>query len=93
MRGRSFFTPHFVIKLRRTDSIPRFTVTVTTRVAKRAVARNRVKRVLREAIRLHLRRFLPGDYVIIVKAAALKLEAPELRESFLAAVRANRLMQ
>jgi ribonuclease P protein component len=34
------------------------------------VTRNRVKRRVREIVRLHLDRFAPGDYVLIAKPTA-----------------------
>ena len=71
LRGRSFFSPYFVVKFVKTVSAtPRFNIIVSTRVSKRAVERNRIKRIVRDAIRLSLPHFRPGDYVIIVKRQA-----------------------
>lgn len=81
-RGRSFFNPHFVIKFRASHNAPRFTVIVSTKVSKKAVDRNRLKRLLREVIRLQLSKFRGGDYVIIVKPIVVKLSSTELKESF-----------
>jgi ribonuclease P protein component len=83
LRGRSFFSPYFVIKFVASPAalpLPRFTVIVSTKVSKRAVERNRIKRVLREAIRGDLSAFRPGDYVIIVKARAAKRLPAEIRQ-------------
>jgi ribonuclease P protein component len=95
MRGRSFFNPYFVIKHfqgRTLSPVPRFTVTVGVRVSKKAVARNRIKRVIREGIRLHMGEFKPGDYVIIVKSSAMKLPSNELSAQVIKSMKNNRLL-
>ncbi len=79
--GRSFFSPMFIIKFVRGSTAPRFTVVVSTKVSKLAVVRNRIKRVLREYVRLRLQGFVLGDYMIIVRTQAAKLPAEELRGS------------
>jgi ribonuclease P protein component len=94
MRGRSFFSPHFVIKHRKSieDKI-RFTVVVSTKVSKKAVERNKIKRVLRDVIRLRVLPFArSGDYAIIVKANALGLTNDILRERIVAAFKASKLI-
>lgn len=70
LRGRSFFSPYFVVKFINVDTGPRFTVIVSTKVSRRAVERNRLKRIVREALRKSVTAFKPGNYVIIVKARA-----------------------
>ena len=78
LRGRSFFSPYFVIKFIPTKAAPRFTIIVSTRVSKRAVERNRIKRVMRETLRKSLDRFRTGDYVIIVKAKTANQPAAQI---------------
>jgi len=74
-RGRSFFNPLVSVKFFRNDrEKKRFTVVVSTKVSKKAVSRNRLKRILREFVRLRLDKFLPGDYAIVVRPAAAKTE-------------------
>ncbi len=80
-RGRSFFNPYFVIKLAPSKEPARVTVIVSVRVSKKAVDRNRIKRVLRDELRKHIAQFKPGTYAIIVKAFAVKATALELREA------------
>jgi ribonuclease P protein component len=79
-RGRGFFNPLFTVKY-----LPgpgrRFTVVVSTKVSKRAVKRNRIKRVAREFIRLRLEKFRPGDYAIMVKPQAAGKEAADWRKN------------
>jgi ribonuclease P protein component len=52
---------------------------VSKKVSKKAVLRNRVKRVLREKVRLNLSRQKPGKYLVIVKPQAANMTAAELR--------------
>lgn len=79
-RGRSFFSSYFVIKFIATDQDSRrFTVVVSTKVSKRAVERNRIKRVIRETLRQALPHFKPGDYVIIVKNSVANKPAEDIR--------------
>lgn len=93
-RGRGFFYPHFNIKYNKSGLLaPRFTVVVSTKVSKKAVSRNRIKRILREVIRLRLLEFSIGDYAIIVKPQAMKLSPVELRNKFLAAAQTARLLK
>ncbi len=92
-RGRSFFSPYFVVKYLKTADAARVTVVVSTKVSKKAVLRNRIKRIIRDLIR---RSVLPtlksGDYVIIVKPLVAKLEAPVIREEALGLLRKTRLL-
>ena len=71
VRGRSFFSPNFVVKFRPDPAMTtRVAVVVSNYVSKKAVDRNRVKRLIREAIRLNLSNLKTGDYVIIVRPKA-----------------------
>jgi len=92
-RGRSFFSPHFVIKfLKSQTAVTRITVVVSTKVSKKAVIRNRIKRVIRETLRLNLPALKSGDYVVIVKPSATKLETPLIRQQVLGLLRSARLL-
>jgi ribonuclease P protein component len=91
-RGRGFFYPLFTIKFIKSLPPSRFTVIVSTKVSKKAVVRNRIKRVLRESLRINLMSFVEGDYAIIVKPAANKVSSQILREKFLEGLRASKLL-
>ena len=62
------------------DEAPaRLGLAVSRKVDRRAVGRNRIKRLLRDEFR-HLRTRLPaGAYVIVARAGAAKLDAAQLR--------------
>lgn len=52
---------------------------VSKKVSKKAVERNRIKRALREYVRLNLDQTKPGKYLIMVKSGAASLSGSELR--------------
>lgn len=80
--GRSFFNPFFTIKHLPTDPTKRFSVVVSTKVFKKAVARNRLKRLIREHLRKNLHRFRNGSFVIIVKPKTGGLPEKEIMAKF-----------
>lgn len=77
-KGRSFFNPFFVIKSLPSDSV-KATVIVSNKVSKSAVARNKIKRMVREELKKALPRIKPGNYAIIIKPAAAKISMDELK--------------
>lgn len=62
---------------------PRLGVAVSRKVDKRAVGRNRIKRMARECFRLERARLPAGDYVLIAQPGAKSLDNTALREQFL----------
>jgi ribonuclease P protein component len=60
----------------------RLGLTVGKRVDKRAVGRNRIRRVLRETFRLARPTLPPGDYVVLAKPEARALANAALRDEF-----------
>ena len=78
-KGRGFFNPEFNIRfLPKTQGELRLTVVVSTKVDKRAVKRNRLKRLIREFVRLRLKLLSLGDYVIMLKPMAAKTQESNL---------------
>ncbi len=74
-RGRGFFNSEISIKcLPKVGEAPKFTVVVSTKVDKRAVKRNRLKRIIREFLKTQMTRIRPGDYVIMLKPRSAKIE-------------------
>jgi ribonuclease P protein component len=61
----------------------RLGMTVSKRVDKRAVARNRIRRQVREVFRLQRAHLPPGNYVFQAKPEANKVDNPGLRSALL----------
>ncbi len=77
--GRAFFNSFLSLKvLRKTQSAPRITVVVSTKVSKSAVKRNRLKRIVREFLRKKTDLLLGADYVVILKPASAKAVEAEI---------------
>lgn len=92
-RGRSFFNPYFVLKHSPTTEPARVTVVVSVKVSKRAVDRNRIKRVIRETLRKDITKFKPGNYAILVKQSAMKISSQELREQITKSLIASKTLK
>ena len=82
-RGRTFFNPFFSIRFLPKPAEKRFTVVVSTKVYKRAVARNRLKRLVREYLRKNLSSFKSGSYVIAAKPKITGLPEKDIVKQFL----------
>ena len=61
---------------------PRLGLAVSRKVDPRAVGRNRIKRVLREAFRRQRAQLWPGSYVIVARVAARDADNGALRVAF-----------
>jgi len=59
----------------------RLGITVSKKVSKKAVVRNRIKRQIREYFRAHHYEFEPLDYVVIARSASASTDSARLRES------------
>lgn len=93
-RGRSFFCPSFSLKYLSSSQVsPRFTVVVSTKVSKNAVVRNRIKRVVREFLRVKLSKLKKGDYILVSKPQASKVENYQLREALEKLIIESRLLE
>lgn len=79
--GRKFHTPHFVVMSKENDrGENRLGITVSSRVG-HAVARNRIKRLLREFFRRLRHEIIPcQDTVIIARKGADKLSLDEVAQ-------------
>jgi ribonuclease P protein component len=75
--GNEFFT---VNALPNGLSIPRLGMSVAARNLKHAVARNRIRRLIRESFRAHSASLPAFDLVIGVRAAVLGAESARVRE-------------
>lgn len=74
-RGRKFFDPLFTVRMLFDPSAvaPRFAIVISTKVSKRATRRNRIRRLLRELLRVHMQSIRPGDYLIQVQPRAAQV--------------------
>lgn len=81
-RGRSFFLPVLQIKsLPNTLGIIRCAVVVGTKVSKRAVVRNKIRRRIREVMRLIMPKLTGSvDMIISTKKGAEKLTYAEIEK-------------
>lgn len=85
--ARRTSTPELSLHWLRDGAAPRLGLAVSRKVDTRAVARNRIKRQLREQFR-HCRGALaPGAYVVVARKPAATLANAQLRASFEALLR------
>lgn len=80
--GRRTAEPLLALHYLAGDTPAKLGLAVSRKVDPRAVARNRIKRILRDAFR-HLRAHLaPGSYVVVARPGASRATATELRAAF-----------
>ena len=78
--GKASHTSALVIKFVAQEK-KRLAFVVSKKVSKKAVERNRIKRILREFLRQHIEYLASGDYMVIVKPQAKGLSAAALRDN------------
>ena len=76
-------SPMLAVHLLSEEGPARLGLAVSRKVDKRAVGRNRIKRVLRDAFRLLQPRLAPGSYVVVARPAAAQADNDALRAAFL----------
>lgn len=83
--GRRLSSPQLRLfaHVRAEAKAPRLGVAVSKKVDKRAVGRNRIKRLARETFRRERHQLPPGDYVLIAQPGASALSSGELRAQWL----------
>ena len=69
------------------DRPARLGLAVSRKVDKRAVVRNRIKRVLRDHFRRERHALPPGDYVVVARAGAARATGDEITGAFRHALR------
>lgn len=82
-KGKSSFDKILGVKTLATENkISRFVIVVSTKVSKKAVMRNKIKRRLHEIIRLNLLKIKPGfDFFILALPAAKDCDYHTLEKS------------
>ncbi|WP_457639512.1 ribonuclease P protein component [Persephonella sp.] len=86
-QGRSFQTPHFIVLYKPGSAEKsRFAFVISRKFSKKAVERNRVKRIIREALRLYGKDRIPAgfDVVIIPKKNISGKKTYQLKEDITA---------
>ena len=80
--ARRVSDPLMTLHWLKAETPARLGLAVSRKVDARAVGRNRIKRVLRDAMR-HLRpEMAGGDFVVVARSAAKVAENPQIREAF-----------
>lgn len=84
-KGQKLFSRNFLIIVNSSQlENSRFGVTITTKVDKRAVKRNKLKRRLREIFRLTHNKFkVPIDLIVIARNDATELTFAEVKRQIL----------
>ena len=87
--GKAIHANTLVIKfiLNRPNTLSRTAFVISKKISKKAVVRNKIRRVLREELRTRLLPNMPSaDYVIMVKSAAARTDNNGLRDDINMAV-------
>jgi len=83
-KGKSYKNPFFTIKVFSTDkSYSRFGVIVSKKVGKTAVLRNRIKRMIFNALGLFKDQWPMADYLIITNSKIVELDQQKINEQFI----------
>ena len=87
-KGKSAVNPYLVVYCRKNrEGRSRFGYTVSARLG-HAVVRNRVRRRLREIVRLNGARLVPGyDVVIVARSRCVDAEYRKMEEAYLKAIK------
>lgn len=91
-QGRSFFNPFYRVKFLHSQDNLRLTVVVSSKVSKKAVERNSLKRKIREFLKQQQIEMRSGDYVIELKPKVVKLSKQEQREELYKLLKSAKLV-
>jgi ribonuclease P protein component len=79
-KGASYRTPYFILRYTKKEQAePRYTVIVSKKISKKAVERNKIKRRIREALRLQIASSPIIDCVILGSHKILDADFEELK--------------
>lgn len=81
-KGRPFYSSLFTIKILKVEAVDsRFGVVISTKVSKKAVIRNKIKRRITEIIRLNIAKIKLGvDVMILVKPIVVDKSYQEIKD-------------
>jgi len=85
-------SPLLAVHLLSEEGPARLGLAVSRKVDKRAVGRNRIKRILRDAFRLLQPRLAPGSYVVVARPSAAQADNAALRAAFLSVLKRARAL-
>lgn len=89
--ARRMHSPHFVLLVAAaTAEYPRLGITVSKKVSKSAVVRNRIKRSIRETFRRNQSRFPCANIVAVAKRGASHLETAAIADELLTSIARTR---
>lgn len=93
-KGRSFFSQSFLIKtLTKPDlETPKVTVIVSVKISKSAVVRNRLKRVIRQAVHEYIGQIKPASYAFILKKTAVPVNSTDLKQEVIVALEKSKMI-
>ncbi len=80
------------VHLLREPGPARLGLAVSRKVDRRAVGRNRIKRLLRDEFRRLRDQLAPGSYVVVARPAAAAADGAALRAAFVSALRRARAL-
>ena len=83
--GRPFFTSELGFKILKNNlDYNRYGIVINTKIDKRAVVRNKIRRRIKEIIRLNDKNFEKGfDVMFLVRESVKELEYSEIKEKLL----------
>ncbi len=84
--------PLLAVHLLREPGPARLGLAVSRKVDRRAVGRNRIKRILRETFRHLQPQLTPGSYVVVARPAAAAADGATLQAAFVSALRRARAL-
>lgn len=92
--GKSSFSKHLGVKYIQNDlDSSRFAFIISLKISKKAVKRNRLKRQLREIIRLDLKKIKKGiDIIILTRPGILDLGYNDLKKELLSVFKKSKLI-
>lgn len=85
-------SPLLAVHVLREPGSPRLGLAVSRKVDRRAVGRNRIKRILRETFRHLQPQLTPGSYVVVARPAAAAADGATLQAAFVSALRRARAL-
>jgi len=85
-------SPLLAVHLLRESGPARLGLAVSRKVDRRAVGRNRIKRLLRDEFRRLRTQLAPGSYVVVARPAAASADPGALRAAFVSALRRARAL-